>query len=394
MPFLVRSDGRFLRQSDTVKDGSPDVLYVYDTATKKIVESPRDTLTLGAIMPALDGNYDAKTLTGNVKVRPVFTLLRESLDRHYTPEQTASITGITPAVVRDLARRIGKAKTVANVTSSNIAKFYHGNLMERSQILVFALCGHMGKKGSGFSAFPFLTQDGIEPFVFLKQPGWMGKLRLAAQFLPIVYNLRKPGMTEEMLRYEAGNWQFREGAMVSGVMFWNVHGGLLEVSGRSQEWDPYLKRPVKEYLKESLDKGYQYVWPKPGDDPRIIFEYGSNILRRLRSYPLVLKTLFPKLKAFVTIDWRMTSSAMASDYVLPAAGWYEKYEHKWGTPLMPYLHLPARRRSASRKPNRTGKCVRYSPRRSRRAPSAAASRVSRIATGTSGRCRACTTTSP
>jgi DMSO reductase family type II enzyme molybdopterin subunit len=338
MPFLVRSDGRFLRQSDMVKDGSPDVLYVYDTATKKIVESPRDTLTLGAIMPALDGNYDAKTLTGNVKVRPVFTLLRESLDRHYTPEQTASITGITPAVVRDLARRIGKAKTVANVTSSNIAKFYHGNLMERSQILVFALCGHMGKKGSGFSAFPFLTQDGIEPFVFLKQPGWMGKLRLAAKFLPIVYNLRKPGMTEEMLRYEAGNWQFREGAMVSGVMFWNVHGGLLEVSGRSQEWDPYLKRPVKEYLKESLDKGYQYVWPKPGDDPRIIFEYGSNILRRLRSYPLVLKTLFPKLKAFVTIDWRMTSSAMASDYVLPAAGWYEKNEHKWGTPLMPYLH--------------------------------------------------------
>ena len=148
-------------------------------------------------------------------------------------------------------------------------------------------------------------------------------------------------MTEEMLRYEAGNWQFREGAMVSGVMFWNVHGGLLEVSGRSQEWDPYLKRPVKEYLKESLDKGYQYVWPKPGDDPRIIFEYGSNILRRLRSYPLVLKTLFPKLKAFVTIDWRMTSSAMASDYVLPAAGWYEKNEHKWGTPLMPYLRLPA-----------------------------------------------------
>jgi nitrate reductase alpha subunit len=24
--------------------------------------------------------------------------------------------------------------------------------------------------------------------------------------------------------------------------------------------------------------------------------------------------------------------------VLPAAGWYEKTEHKWGTPLMPYIH--------------------------------------------------------
>ncbi len=34
----------------------------------------------------------------------------------------------------------------------------------------------------------------------------------------------------------------------------------------------------------------------------------------------------------------MSSTALFSDYVLPAAGWYEKNEHKWGTPLMPYLH--------------------------------------------------------
>ena len=339
LPFLVRNDtGRFLRQSDMRKDGSTEVLYVYDSAAKTIVEAPRNTLKLGAIVPALEGTYDANTLTGRVAVRPVFTLLRDSLMQHYTPEQTAPITGIAPAVVRDLARRIGTAKGVTNVTSSNIAKFYHGNLMERAQILVFALCGHMGKKGSGFSAFPFLTQDGIEPFVFLKQPGWMGKLRLAAQFLPVMYNLKKPGMTEQMLRYEAGNWQFREGAMVCGVLFWNVHGGLLEVSGRSQEWDPHLKRPVQAYLHEALDKGYQYVFPKPGNPPRIIFEYGSNILRRLRAYPSLFTHLFPKLHAFVTIDWRMTSSALASDYVLPAAGWYEKAEHKWGTPLMPYIH--------------------------------------------------------
>jgi len=165
-----------------------------------------------------------------------------------------------------------------------------------------------------------------------------GKLRLAAQVLPMMHQLKKPGMTDEMLSYEIGNWQFREGAMVSGVMFWNVHGGLLELSGRSKEWDPHLKRPVSEYFKEALDKQYQYVWPKPGNPPRIIFEYGSNILRRLRGYPVLFKHLFPKLKAYVTIDWRMTSTALASDYVLPAAGWYEKYEHKWGTPLMPYIH--------------------------------------------------------
>ena len=339
MPFLVRSDnGRFLRQSDIQKDGSKDVLYFYDQQAKRIVEAQQDTLNLGAIVPALDGEYEAKTLKGAVKVRPVFTLLRESLDANYKPEQTAKVTGVNPAVVRDLARRIGKAKAVSNVTSSNFAKFYHGNLMERAQILVFALCGHMGKKGSGFSAFPFLTQDGIETFALLKRPGWMGKLRLAVQMWPVLSELKKPGMTDEMVRYQAGNWQFQRGGMVSGVMFWNIHGGLMEVSGRSQEWDPHLKRPVSAYMQESLDKGYQYVWPKPGQPPRIIFEYGSNILRRLRGYPFVLKNMYPKLNAYVTIDWRMTSTAMFSDYVLPAAGWYEHFEHKWGTPLMPYIH--------------------------------------------------------
>jgi nitrate reductase alpha subunit len=69
-----------------------------------------------------------------------------------------------------------------------------------------------------------------------------------------------------------------------------------------------------------------------------MFNIVSNPLRRIRSYPLVLEHLWPKLKTVVTIDWRMTSTAMWADYVLPAAGWYERTEHKWVTPLMPFIH--------------------------------------------------------
>ena len=345
MPFLVRSDnGRFLRQSDMVKGGSADVLYVYDEQAKALVEPPRDTLALGAIVPALDGVYEAKTLNGPVKVRPVFALLREVLDRDYKPEQTAHTTGVSPSIVRALARRIAKARAVANVTSSNIAKYYHGNLMERAQILVFAICGHMGKKGSGFSAFPYLVHDSAETFALLQQPGAAGRQQVAAQMQAMLAQLKQqqPGVPDEMLRCNLSHLQFRQGLWVSGVMFWNVHGGLLEVSGRSKEWDPHLKRPVAEYVKEALDKEYQFVWPKPGNDPRIIFEYGGNILRRLRGYPFLLKTLYPKLKAFVTIDSRLTSTALFSDYVLPASGWYERAEVKWVTPLMPFLHAGSR----------------------------------------------------
>jgi DMSO reductase family type II enzyme molybdopterin subunit len=339
MPFLVREDtGRFLRGSDFATGGNGEILYVYDETTQKAVEAPRDTLVLGSIRPALEGSFKVQTQAGQVTVRPVFDLLRKQLDRDYKPEQTASTTGIHSEVVRRLARTIGRARAAANVTSSNIGKYYHGNLIERAQILVFALCGHMGKKGAGFSAFPFLVQDGFETFAFLKQTGLLGKARLLWDVWPLMREVQRPGMSDEEIRYAAANLQFKRGMLVSGVMFWNVHGGLIELADQLQNWDPHLKRPLREYLQEALDREYQYVWPKPGNPPRIIFEMGSNIMRRLRGHQVLLTHLFPQLSAFVTLEMRMTSTTRLSDYVLPVTGWYEKAEHKWGTPLMPFIH--------------------------------------------------------
>jgi len=99
------------------------------------------------------------------------------------------------------------------VTSSNIGKFYHGNLMERVQILVLALCGTW-PQGRRLQRFPFLTQDGSEIFALMKgrgcsaRPGCSGRHAHAARG-------EEAGMTDEMVRYETGNLQFRRGAMVS-----------------------------------------------------------------------------------------------------------------------------------------------------------------------------------
>jgi anaerobic selenocysteine-containing dehydrogenase len=141
-----------------------------------------------------------------------------------------------------------------------------------------------------------------------------------------------------MLVYERSRSMFASGMASSGAIFWYVHGGLLKASEKLQEWDPYLKRPVAEVLSEAFEKGWQHVWPKPGNDPRVMFVYGSNPLRRIRSYPLVLENLWPKLNTIVTLDWRMTSTGQFSDYVLPVSAWYERTEHKWVTPLMPFIH--------------------------------------------------------
>jgi len=337
LPMLVREDThRFLRGSDLTDGGDGDQLYLHDPK-QGVVPAPGRSLALDGLEPSLEGRFEATLANGKkVAVRPVFELLREHLAA-YTPEKAAAMSGTPASQIQDLARRLAKAKAASMVTTSNFAKYYHGNLIERTQALVFALTGQFGKKGSGFVGFPFLMHDGLEKWV-LSAFGLGLRGLIGAYGLYEETRLKLAGYTEEMMIYERSRKSFEAGNDCSGALFWYVHGGLLEASDKLQGWDPHLKRPVREVLDESLAKGWQYVWPKPGNDPRVMFSLVSNPLRRIRAYPLLLKHLWPKLRTIVTIDWRMTSTALQSDYVLPAAGWYERTEHKWVTPLMPFIH--------------------------------------------------------
>ena len=342
LPLLVRTDTRrFLRASDMERGGSDEVLYFHDPK-KGVVEVPRRTLALDGLTPDVEGRFEVRLASGEkVAVETVFTMLRRQL-ADYTPERAAELCGTPAPMIRRLARMLGKARSASMVTSSNMDKYYHGNLMERSQALVFALTGNYGKKGSGFVGFPWLDHDAIETWV--RGMFGVGDMMNATAMKTIGGMVAKQlkwkaqGYTDEMIIYEQGRWVFAEGRMACGSLFWYIHGGLLEASDNLQEWDPHLKRPVREVLEESLAKGWQEVWPRPGDDPKMLFVMGSNPLRRIRSYPLVLEHLWPKLDLIVTLDWRMTSTTLQSDYVLPAAAWYERDEHKWVTPLMPYIH--------------------------------------------------------
>ena len=337
LPFLVREDDRrFLRGSDLEAEGDDEELYVHDER-EGVVAAGRRSLDLGSRRPTLDGRFEVELHDGRrVGVTTVYRLLREHL-ADYAPERAAAQCG-TPAVqIRDLARSLAAARSVSMVTTSNFSKTYHGNLVERSQALVFALTGNFGKKGSGFVGFPFMVHDGLEDFV-LSMFDLPLRMLIGANLLLDETRQKLAGHTDEMVLYERSRRGFEEGRETSGALFWYVHAGLLEASEKLQDWDPYLKRPVREVLEESFEKGWQHVWPKPGNDPRVLFSLVSNPLRRIRSYPLVLKNLWPKLRTVVTIDWRMTSTGLWSDFVLPAAGWYERTEHKWVTPLMPFIH--------------------------------------------------------
>jgi DMSO reductase family type II enzyme molybdopterin subunit len=340
-PLLVRKDTRrFLRQSDRKSGGAEDVFYVFDRASGGIREAPRSTLNLKNLDPALDGEYKISTKGGDVAVEPVFTLFRRHV-ASYTPEAVSKITGTAPALIRDLARRIARAKAATILTQSNFSKYYHGLEMERAQILVMTLAGQVGKKGSGFAGFPFLSLASVEPLNVSSgslSPK-LGMIALGAKAAPAMIKAKLKGYTNEMFLYEASRQHYKQGRYLPTTIYLHRVGGLGVNSGRSREWDPHLKRDIEEYLEEALAKGWQLA---PTMAPKIMFEVGGNLFRRVRGYDKLYDGFLPKLDMLVTVDWRMSNTALLSDYVLPAAAWYEKDDITWSTPISPFAHVLTR----------------------------------------------------
>lgn len=346
MPLLVREDNaHFLCEADLREGGKRDQFYVLDEASGSIKEVPRKTLALGDLRPALEANAKVRMRDGSeIRVRTVFDRLRDRL-AEYTPEKVAVTCGISHVMVLRLAQEIGAAKRMRNIAQSTFSKFYHGNLAERAQILIFALTGQIGRKGAGYSAFPFLAPEGLDQFALARTvkdlEGHLPEIQKAIE------TRLAAGDTLEMILYDLGALGFRPGALpglrvpiwASGTLFWHVHGGVKELSDDAPDWNRGLKRTVDVHLTEALEKKWQFVFPAPGQNPRIMFTLASNPFRRIRGNQKLTERFLPKLKKYVVMDWRLNSSGRFADYVLPITPWYENTNFKWVTPLSPYLTI-------------------------------------------------------
>jgi DMSO reductase family type II enzyme molybdopterin subunit len=343
LPLLVRSDTRvFLKQADVQSDGREDHYLLWDATSNSLQTAPFRSLKLETLDPTLDVKRTIMLKDGKqVEVRSVYSLLLDRL-ADYTPENASKMCGVSPKMIRRLTQEIVRAKAVSSVAQTSMCKYFHGNLAERSVALVFSLTGNMGRKGAGFAGFPLLTMDGGDKF------GLPPSLKEAQQYFsvlqPMIDKRVADGDTQEMivtslgrLLYVPGNGILRTPIWTSGTLFWSVHGGVGELSKHPEKWNLGIKRPISEYVDESLSKHWQPLTPPPGRDPRIMISLVSNPLRRARGSEKLLEVLWPKLKKIIVLDWRINSTARHADYVLPSAPWYEHTNLKWVTPLSPYL---------------------------------------------------------
>jgi anaerobic selenocysteine-containing dehydrogenase len=263
-----------------------------------------------------------------VQVRPVFERLRAQLDREYTPEQAAATTGLAPSLILRFARELAQAPTAMIFASWGACKHHHSDLFQRAMILLMALTGNQGKPGGGLRVAAWWGLEGQGKMGTGVEMGLLEKLRVITKAIR--------GLTPR--DYEELFTLFSEKKPNTPLMpFLYVHGGYREMWSRPDLADPVLPRGLDAYMRQSIDRGWTKIHPPEDRQPRALIFTGCNPLRRWPAPQIARQHLWPKLDLIVSVNFRMNTSAMHADYVLPAAGYYEKHGIKYAQTYLPYL---------------------------------------------------------
>jgi DMSO reductase family type II enzyme molybdopterin subunit len=335
LPVLVREDnGRFLRHSDLRPGGREDRFYFWDEAKEELAAVPGcegeggRSLALGELRPALEGRFTVELAGGErVEVRPVFERLRTQL-AGYTPERAAETTGLSPSLIRRFAHELAAAPSAMIFASWGACKHHHSDLFQRAMILLMALTGNQGKAGGGMRVAAWWGLDGLDRMGTGMAMGVLDMLKI----LPKAIRGITPREYEELFT------QYSEKAPNTPLMpFLYVHGGYREMWSRPDLADPALPRGLPDYMRQSIDRGWTKIHPPEDRQPRALIFTGSNPLRRWPAPQHALEHLWPKLDLIVAANFRMSTSALHADYVLPAAGYYEKHGIKYAQSYLPYI---------------------------------------------------------
>ncbi|MEW5875139.1 MAG: molybdopterin-dependent oxidoreductase [Candidatus Zixiibacteriota bacterium] len=316
--ILVRRDsGRFLRESDLVRGGKDDQFYVWDSATNAARSVPgcmgsaEKTLTLGGLDPTLTGEWTVTDADGRpVVVTTVLGLLRETLaDPQYSLERAADRCHLPVNDIRRFAEELARTKPAMIIHGAGTNHWYHNDLLNRSMILLAAITGNVGRNGGGFNHY--VGQERIWP-----EHGF------------------------KMLAFPKGGKKQR---FQNTTMWTYCHSKMA---------DPHKidGKPIEHYILDSVRNGWMPLWPKQDWDklrpdqmhdlprkPRSLIVWRANYLNQAKGNEAILKSLWKDLDLIVDINYRMDTTALYSDVVLPAASYYEKTDLN-STDCHSYMH--------------------------------------------------------
>jgi complex iron-sulfur molybdoenzyme family reductase subunit alpha len=306
MPLLVREDnGKLLRESDLVAGGDAEVFTLWDQKTNAPALAPGSlgqvkkdkegaTIRLDGLDPALGGSFEATLADGStVAVATVFDRLRRDLER-YPLDRVAQGTGLPAHEIEAMARDLGTRKPAMIIHGAGTNHWFHNDAMNRAMILLVALTGNVGKNGGGFNHY--VGQERIWPEHGFKELAF------------------PKGPTKQ-------RWQ--------NTTLWTY------IHSANQDPHPYGGRKIEDWIRESVANGWMPLWPDndwaslddlkdPPRKPRAMIIWRANYLNQAKGNELIFDSLWKQLDLIVDINYRMDTTALYSDVVLPASSYYEK----------------------------------------------------------------------
>ena len=308
-------------------------------------------------------------------------------DVPFTPAWAEAVTGVKRDAIIQIAREFAANAEITNgrsmvIIGAGVNHWYHMDMTYRGVIQLLVMCGCVGQSGGGWAHY--VGQEKLRP-----QTGW----------LPLAFALdwsRPPRQMAGTSFFYAHSDQWRYESMKVDELLsptapegdWS--GSMIDYNVRAERmgWLP----SAPQLLENSLDVGARLA--KAGGDPgeavaaglksgelkmanedpdnprnwpRNMFFWRSNVLGAsgkgheyflkhfvgsmhgvigtddaeglVRPDEVVWRDEAPvgKLDLMVTLDFRMSTTCLYSDIVLPTATWYEKHDLNT-TDMHPFIH--------------------------------------------------------
>jgi len=350
LPMLVRLDnGRFLRESDLEEGGNSEKLYFWDLKQKlpvlaKGTEGQRyePKIALEDIDPAIEGRFEVVVKSGEkLQVATVGSLLKEQLEL-WTLEAAAEKTKLHPDLITKFAKGFAEAERPMILSSWGSNRFYHSDMMNRSKILCLSLKGAVGKRGAGYHSTGWFSMEGFDHAAESEEPNEWGALKTAASLLKPgeIFDIAIDLVMKNKSLLEVGR-DANQRAMVRGVCSTNSASMNYKYQGIADDLEKEhaslgYPRELKDYIDESQEKDWMPVLPRKAVKAWVTG--GNNVLRRTCLPGEMLEHLWPKIDLVIDVNPKLTFTGMNADYLLPAAGYYEKTGFKYPVAYIPYVH--------------------------------------------------------
>ena len=307
-------------------------------------------------------------------------------DAAYTPAWQEIFTGIDRNTVLQFAREWANTASATEgkcmiIIGAGINHWYHSNLMYRAGAMALMLCGCVGKSGGGLNHY--VGQEKLAPVdswssvAFAKD--WVSATRL--QQAPIWHYIntcqyRYDGQyskyntvpDNEMTSQHTADQIYKSVRMGWMPFYPQFKQNSLDICKEAMENGARTDEEITSYVLEQLkEKKLEYSVADPEAEenfPRVWYIWrGNAIMGSMKGHEYCLKhylgthsnaigedseerpeeikwhDIAPrgKMDLIVDLNFRMDSSALYSDIVLPAASWYEKADLN-STDMHSFIH--------------------------------------------------------